>query len=91
LLFGQSALVEQPFPSPPDALPVFANPKQARAMPVRPAPNFFSAARRVTDWAMLFASSSNLLFILFLSFAPLFVAFQLASIAIRIWGSGFMA
>src|SRR5262245_35313296 len=33
----------------------------------RPTPNFFSAARRVTDWAMLLVSSSNLLFILFLS------------------------
>jgi len=41
----------------------FASPKQASAMPARPTPNFFSAARRVTDWARLLASSSNLLFI----------------------------
>src|SRR5207237_9533807 len=39
----------------------------ASAIPARPTPNFFSAARRVTDWAMLFVSSSNLLFILLLS------------------------
>ena len=34
----------------------------------RPTPNFCSAARRVTDWARLFVSSSNLLLILFRSF-----------------------
>jgi hypothetical protein len=45
---------------------LFANPKHASAMPARPIPNFFSAARRVTDWAMFFVSSSNLLFIAFL-------------------------
>src|SRR5437867_5581301 len=50
------------------ACALFASPKQASAMPARPRPNFFSAARRVTDWARLFVSSSNLLFILFLSF-----------------------
>jgi hypothetical protein len=32
-----------------------------------PTPNFFSAARRVADWAILLASSSNLSFIIFLS------------------------
>ena len=31
------------------ATPVFAIPKQASAMPARPTPNFFNAARRVTD------------------------------------------
>src|SRR5205807_7833643 len=37
-------------------------------MPARPTPNFFSAARRVTDWARPLVSSSNLLFMFFLSF-----------------------
>jgi hypothetical protein len=45
---------------------LLASPKQASAMPAMPTLNFFSAARRVTDWAMLLVSSSNLLFILFL-------------------------
>src|SRR5215471_19825829 len=36
-------------------------------MPARPTPNFFSAARRLTDWAICFVSSSNWLFIIFLS------------------------
>src|SRR5213082_574761 len=36
-------------------------------MPARPTPNFFSAPRRVTDWARLLVSSSNGLFILFYS------------------------
>src|SRR6267378_82800 len=36
----------------------------ASAKPARPAPNFFSAEGRVTDWARLLVSSSNLLFIL---------------------------
>src|SRR5438552_489254 len=31
-------------------------------MPASPTPNFFSAARRVADWARLLVSSSNLLF-----------------------------
>src|SRR5438270_152741 len=43
-------------------------PRQARAMAARPALNLLSAARRVTDWARLFVSSSNWLFMLFLSF-----------------------
>ena len=34
-------------------------------MPARPTPSFFSAARRVTDWAMPLVSSSNWLFIFF--------------------------
>src|SRR5438876_10056163 len=51
----------------PMAFALFASPKQASAMPARPTPNFFSAARRVTDWARLFASSSNWLFMIFLS------------------------
>src|SRR5262249_54104574 len=37
-------------------------------MPANPTPNFFSAARRVTDWAMPLVSSSNWFFILFLGF-----------------------
>src|SRR5207302_85000 len=45
------------------AFALVASPKQASAMPASPTPNFFSAARRVTDWAKLFVSSSNLLFI----------------------------
>ena len=56
----------------PAACALFASPKQANAMPARPTPNFLSAAQRVTDCAMLFVSSSNLLFILFLSFGLLF-------------------
>src|SRR5207302_1873674 len=43
-------------------------PRQARAMAARPALNLLSAARRVTDWARLFVSSSNLLFIRFFRF-----------------------
>src|SRR5260221_12830399 len=42
-------------------------------MPAKPTPNFFSAPRRVTDSARLLASSSNWLFITFLSL--LFVVF----------------
>src|SRR5438270_13471492 len=44
---------------------LFASPKQASAMPARPTPNFFSAARRVTDWAILLVSSSKLVIIKF--------------------------
>src|SRR5262245_65496357 len=44
---------------------LFANPNAASAMPARPRLNFFNAARRVTDWARLLVSSSNLLFMLF--------------------------
>jgi len=51
----------------PAASALFVSPKQASAMPARPTPNFFSAARRVTAWARLLVSSSNGLFILFLS------------------------
>jgi len=51
---------------------MLAKPRQASAMPARPTPNFFSAARRVTDWAMLFVISSNLSFITFLSFLLFF-------------------
>jgi hypothetical protein len=46
---------------------LFASPKQANAMPASPTPNFFNAARRVTDWAMLLVNSSNLLFMVSLS------------------------
>src|SRR6266566_5938166 len=45
--------------------------KQASTAPARLTLNFFSAARRVTDWAMLLVSSSNWLFIFFLSFSLL--------------------
>src|SRR6266536_6607361 len=44
------------------------SPNLASVNPARPTPNFISAARRVTDWARLFVSSSNLLFIALLSF-----------------------
>src|SRR2546428_6342074 len=40
-------------------------------MPARPTPNFFSAPRRVTDCARPFASSSNFLAIVVLSFSHL--------------------
>jgi hypothetical protein len=56
---------------------LFASPKHASAIPARPTPNFFSAPRRETDCAMLFVSSSNLLFMFFLSF----VLFLLVSAA----------
>src|SRR5881296_2990201 len=49
-----------------------ASPTQASAMPAKPRPNFFSAPRRVTDWAMFLASSSNLSFILSFSFGLVF-------------------
>jgi hypothetical protein len=58
------------------AFPLFASPKQASAMPARPRPNFFSAARRVTDWAICFVSSSNLLFMLSFCFWFVFVFCQ---------------
>jgi len=47
---------------------LFASPKQASAIPARPTPNFFSAARRVTDWARFLVSSSNFWFITILTF-----------------------
>src|SRR6266536_2176665 len=52
----------------PAASALLASPKQASAMPARPTPNFLSAARRVTDWAMPLVRSSNGLFIILLSF-----------------------
>jgi hypothetical protein len=61
----QSASLWHPHCEREAAVALFASPKQASAMPARPTPNFFSAARRVTDWARLFVSSSNLLFIFF--------------------------
>src|SRR5437899_3886170 len=45
------------------------NSTRAMERAARPPPNLFSGARRVTDLAGLFVSSSNLLFILFLSFS----------------------
>src|SRR6266496_4867230 len=62
---GQSALVAQALP----AWALFTSPRVASAIPARPTPNFLSAPRRVTDWAMFLASSSNLSFIVFLSFS----------------------
>src|ERR1044071_2058750 len=41
------------------------SPSVASAIPARPTPNCFSAPRRVTDWAIPLASSSNLSFIIF--------------------------
>ncbi|HAB18865.1 MAG TPA: hypothetical protein DCE44_20790 [Verrucomicrobiales bacterium] len=46
---------------------LFARPKQASAMPARPALNFRSAPRRVTDWARPLVSSSNRVFMCILS------------------------
>ena len=55
------------------------NDNDASAMTARPRTNFFSACRRVTDWAIAFASSSNLLFIRFsrlISRGYTFIRFQ---------------
>jgi len=60
----QSAFVVQGIVFTLSARAMFATPRQAKAMPARPRPNFFNAPRRVTDWARLLVSSSNLLFIL---------------------------
>jgi hypothetical protein len=46
----------------------FGNPNAASAKAAMPTPNFFNAARRGTGWAKALASSSNLLFMTFLSF-----------------------
>jgi hypothetical protein len=43
-------------------------PREAATAAARPKLNFLSACRRVVAWANPLASSSNLLFILFLSF-----------------------
>jgi hypothetical protein len=51
----------------PRASAFFTRPKQASAMPARPAPNFLSAVRRETDCAKPLVSSSNWLFKCFLS------------------------
>src|SRR5262245_54954320 len=61
---GQSAFVTQFFIGSPCARLV--SPSEASITPARPMPNFFSAPRRVTDWARLLVSSSNLSFITFL-------------------------
>jgi hypothetical protein len=45
-----------------------ASPKQVSPIPAGPAPNRFSACRRVTDWANPLASSSNLFCLTFLPF-----------------------
>src|SRR5262249_47981357 len=56
------------------ACALYASPKQARAMPARPRPNFLKAWRRETACARLLVSSSNWYFIVFvdccLYFAP---------------------
>src|SRR5262245_37599391 len=44
------------------------NPNLASARRARPTPSLFSAARRVTDWAMFLLSSSDWVFMFFLSF-----------------------
>src|SRR5438876_3904849 len=59
---GTSSMVKAGAP----AFAGFASPKHASARPAKPTPNFFRAAWRVTDWATLLVSSSNLLFIKFL-------------------------
>src|SRR5262249_2324435 len=64
----QSLLSLQTLPFPKQvvwASALFASPKQASAKPASPTPNFFNAARRLTDWARLLVSSSNWLFITF--------------------------
>src|SRR5215471_12067941 len=61
------------------AFALFASPKHASAIPARPTPNFLNACRRVTDWAICLVSSSNLLFMFFLSFV-LFVSVFTADI-----------
>src|SRR2546423_4530101 len=43
-----------------------SEPRKTSAIPARPAPNLFSACRRVTDWAKPLATSSNLRFMIFL-------------------------
>src|SRR5262245_45632104 len=60
---GKSSVVK--FGAP--ALTEFGDPKQASTIPTTPTPNLFSAPRRVTDWAILFVSSSNLVLIQFLA------------------------
>src|SRR6266566_4070899 len=54
--------------------------KQASTAPARLTLNFFSAARRVTDWAMLLVSSSNWWFITILTFG-LLVFFRILVLA----------
>jgi hypothetical protein len=66
----QSLLVVQVWAS-----ALFASPKQANAIPARPTPNFLNACRRVTDWAICLVSSSNLLFMVLLSFARVSLLF----------------
>src|SRR5436309_12144403 len=56
---------------------VFATPREASSTPASPTPNRRSACRRVADWARFLASSSNLLFIPFLTFC-VFLCFCVA-------------
>src|SRR5262245_63486542 len=58
-------------------------PALASATPARPRPNFFNAARRVTDWARLLVSSSNLLLIGF----PSVLADPREVTVVRVWTS----
>ncbi len=62
-LLPQSAFVVQALVVP--ARVRFASPKQASTIPATPRLNCFSACRRVIDWAIPLASSSNLVFICF--------------------------
>src|SRR5207302_10369021 len=78
----QSASVAQCLAAPA----LLASPKQANAIPARPTPNFFSAARRVTDWARLLVSSSNWVFIFFLSFLSLLLDHGLHGLFSRLTG-----
>ena len=70
--FRQSALVVQERVARP-ACALFARPSAASARPAMPSPNFFNAARRVTDWARPLVISSNLSLITFLSLLVLVV------------------
>jgi hypothetical protein len=56
LLNKAGCLIAQ-YPCATDTAPALsASPKAASAIPASPTPNFFSAPRRVTDWAGLFVS-----------------------------------
>src|SRR6266446_1835833 len=67
---------------------LFAILSEASAIPAKPRPNFFSAPRRVTDWARPLVISSNLLFITFLSFCFLFSVLRGRSCCFRFVAHG---
>src|SRR5262249_31166925 len=71
------------------AFALLANPSETSAMPAIPAPNFFSAPRRVTDRAIPLANSSNLWFITSFMFVLFFLA-ELLSTATLIPGGNFL-